>query len=87
MSEIIITAATQNQHRRFLDMSPEYMNGRNVAFRPGAGECRIRQSFDGGNSFDVIETITGQNRGGKIETYKRRLELECTGNAVIVLSL
>lgn len=86
MQEKIITASTPGTERRFLDLSAEYINGTNVAFRPGTGECRIRQSFDGGETYDTVEIVSGQNIAGKLETYKRRIELECTGNAVAVLA-
>ena len=85
-NQIIIDADTPVNARRFNDFKAEFINGRNIAFRPGTGQCLIRESFDRGQTYDTLQTISGDNLGGKIETYKRFLEITCTGNAVCVLS-
>lgn len=84
--EVIITAATPEAERRYYDLDAFYRPGRNCSIKPGSGEVHLKVSHDRGLTYDISETFTGPVKTGPLPIYGMRVEFECTGNAVVVIS-
>jgi hypothetical protein len=82
----IINASTPPEDRRFYDIGTVYDKTRSFAAKPNTGSVNLKTSFDGGTTYDTIYTFTEENVAGTISTYDMYVEVECTGNAVAVVS-
>jgi hypothetical protein len=80
----IINSTTPLAHRRFNDGEPYANRYRSFAARVGTGTVTIRESFDGGTTYDTVEAVTA-TRSGEIVTFDKFIEIECTGNAIVLI--
>lgn len=80
----IINSTTPLAQRRFNDGDPYDQRYRSFAAKLGTGTVVIKESFDNGATYDIVETVAA-TRSGEIVTFDKLLEIECTGNAVVVI--
>ncbi len=79
-----IDSSTPQEQRRLADQYPYAYRYRSFSAKPGSGSVLVKESFDGGTTYDVIATLSS-NTSGELVTYDKLIEIECTGNAIALL--